>query len=86
MDATTIASFGIFCHAGRYCGSQESQLGRNVGHFSPLDTCSVASLTVKVSPQRGGFRSDTASRDPLSAASEVHGAFTSRDLPPASGR
>ena len=62
MNATTIASFGLSCHAGHYRGSQESQLGRNVGRFPPLEACTVASGTVKVSPQRGGFRSDTASR------------------------
>lgn len=50
---------------------------------SPLVACMVASVSIKANPRRGDFQFSLGSLNPLA---EVHGVFSIRDLPSASGR
>lgn len=57
----TTEGLGIAFNAG-LCGSQALQLGRSVGYFSPLESCMVASSTMKTNPRVGGFQVTIRSR------------------------
>lgn len=54
--------------------------GRTVSYFAFLETCLAPYFPMNVNPQGGAFLSVSA-QGPLSSLSEVHGIFSSRNLP-----